>query len=232
MQRRLSGFELVEEWYKSRSDNRPPEDLLGWLIQAFWSGEIQLYAPDSEATTSREVFLRGLQEVCAGSSIAFGEKYKCDELAGESEEELVYTDETRLVVPVVAGAWSTARAQQAYAALAMAPVHHYPGEFLSAFRAHEMDREEFGRLCDRRGWERPAFWFGRGQRKRAPSIDAECRHWLSTISNGPREHPKSHYARIAKDRFGTPRKRFDQAWEDIVPELWRRPGRPRKPRQG
>jgi hypothetical protein len=228
MQRRLPVFELVDEWYKSRSDNRPTEDLLGWLIQAFWSGEIQLYAPEPDATTSREVFLRGLQEVCEGSGIGF----ESDKLATESEEEFVYTDETRLVDPNMAGGWSPAKAEHAYAALALAPVHHYPREFLSAFRAHEVDREEFGRLCDRRGWERPTFWFGRGRRKRAPSIDAECRHWLSTMSNGPREHPKNHYARIAKDRFGTPRKRFDQAWEDIVPEAWRRPGRPRKPRQG
>jgi hypothetical protein len=36
----------------------------------------------------------------------------------------------------------TLQRQTAYAALA--PMYHYPGEFLSAFRAHEMDALEVG----------------------------------------------------------------------------------------
>ena len=142
MQHRLPVFELVEEWHESRSDNRPAQDLLGWLIRAFWSGEVQLYAPGSEATTSREIFLRGLQEVCEGSGIAFAPPYDSGELAAEDRGEFVYTDETRVVDPREEGAWDVAKANRADAALA--PMYHYPGEFLSAFRAHEMDALEVG----------------------------------------------------------------------------------------
>jgi hypothetical protein len=163
---RLPVFEAVEEWHKSRSDNRPAEDLLGGLIQAFWAGGLQLYQPGAETTTSREIFLRGLQEIAQDSGIVFADRAAPENAGDAAGGEFVYVDETCVICPTDPAGWDSEILLRAYAILAEAPVPHYPPQFLSAFRTHEIDREEFGWLCDRRGWERPSFWFRPGERKR------------------------------------------------------------------
>lgn len=216
MQRRLPVFELVEEWYKSRSDKRPAEDLLGWLIQAFWSGELQLYHPGSETSTCREIFLRGLQEVAKNSSIVFAPTGVSKDPADDAGGEFVYVDETCVIGPADRAGWDEGTLLRAYAILAEAPVLHYPPEFLSAFRTHEVDRGEFGWLCDRRGWERPSFWFRPGERKRPQSAEHRIRAWFATKINNSEKRSKAAYFREAKRRFSISQHQFDLVWQEMA----------------
>jgi hypothetical protein len=228
MRNRFHVSELVSEWFKSRSDNRSEDDLLGWIIQAFWAGELGLYPSGSDEGTSRETFLRGLREVAAGSEIVFSETEAEPEEQASAEDpeqfEYEYIDETLVAVPAAAADWSPEIMARAYAVLAVAPVHHYPRPFLTAFRSHEVKRQEFATLCDRRGWERPSFWFLPEERKRPLHRDHECRAWLATVVQGPRRTKES-CAKEARERFGTPRLRFDRMWKDMAPGPWRSRGR-------
>jgi hypothetical protein len=225
---RLPVFEAVEEWHKSRSDNRPAEDLLGGLIQAFWAGGLQLYQPGAETTTSREIFLRGLQEIAQDSGIVFADRAVPENAGDAAGGEFVYIDETCVIFPTDPAGWDSESLVRAYAILAEAPVRHYPPQFLSAFRTHEIDREEFGWLCDRRGWERPSFWFRPGERKRPRSAEHRFRAWFATQISDSENRPKAAYFREAKRKFNISKHQFDLVWQEMAPKSWRRPGRPRK----
>src|SRR6185503_3843453 len=102
-----------------------------------------------------------------------------------------------------------------------APISDYPVEFLIPFRIHEIDREEFGALCDKRGWERPSFWFYPGERKRPLAAEIQCSTWLTTEAIDPNQHSKDEYFQKVRRMFGISRRKFDQIWEKTVPPAWK-----------
>lgn len=232
MQRRLSVSVLVTEWHKSRSDNRQPDDLLLCVLEAFWTGELELYAPNSDQSTSRQMFLIGLREISPGSGIAFYESSAPYLLTELDSGEFIVELGTQIVLPAKIEHWKPEILSRACATLATAPIRHYPVDFLIPFKIHEVDREEFGALCDKRGWEKPSFWFSPGERKRFVSGETQCRAWLATEASGPKRKSKQKYFEEAKRRFRVSRRKFDQIWDATVPLGWKWRGRPKKTERG
>lgn len=96
-------------------------------------------------------------------------------------------------------------------------------------------REAFGKWCDQRGHQRPAFWFGNNSAKPAGTVPAslqddrerKCLEWLQElVEENPTpkaRHSKNVLLPKAKDRFGVSGRGFGRCWSHL-PEAWRTPG--------
>jgi len=216
---------FVSEWHKSRSDNRSPEDLLLWLIRAFWAGELAVYPPNGLRSTSREIFLDGLREYSRDSGIVFSETPLAEEIPPGDERAFEVDLSTFVVLPADLGSCTSEELNRAYAILANEPaVDDYPRQFLIAFATHELDRGEFIKVCESKKWEPPSSWLSPVRKKRPVYDDPGFRAWLSTEAREPKKYDKGEYFRKAHRQFKIPRHRFDKAWEDLVPAAWKRRG--------
>ncbi len=205
-----------------------PSSPSGILIQAFWAGDLAIYPPGSETSTSRETFLEGLRTYSEGSGIAFFEATPPEQEPPEEPKEFYYDLRPHLVVPADASNWTPEVLNRAYAILAKDPsIEDFPQPFLIAFKTHHIDREKFAHLCERRNWGLPSSWLSPRRRKRRYYDEDHCRAWFATQVRGPQKHLKDGYAKRAHTRFGIPRYKFDQIWALLAPPEWKRRGRRR-----
>ena len=219
---------VISEWHKSRSDNRSPEDLLLWLIQAFWAGDLAIYPPGSETRTSRETFLEGLRTHSEESGVAVFEATPPEQEPAGEPKEFCYDLRARLVIPADARNWTPEILNRAYAILAKElSIEDYPQPFLMAFKTHHIDRDKFADLCDRKKWGLPSSWLSARRGKRRDYNEDGCRAWFATQVTGPQKHLKQGYAKTASTRFGVPRFKFDQIWAQLAPPEWKTRGRRR-----
>lgn len=226
----LTVSQAVEHWARSGPDRPDPEELLSELLRAFWRDDLRLLQPGGTGTASRETFLTGLHSLADTAGIIFvgSEADVPLDVSHQPDGSVIVHIAYYVVLPSDLRRLERETLERAYEALAEVPTSEYPPEFLTIFRCHMIQREDFGCLCDIRGWRRPSFWF-RSAAARATTTDRRqdtrrCREWLTQVFVGERRS-RSSLLREATKRFRALQPAdFQSLWEELAPFPWRQPG--------
>lgn len=161
----LSLGETARHWANDPTQSTTKTDALGFLLEAFWQGEIRLRAP-----TSGPVFDRKAAAAALVSS-APHPKFEIFESAAALPRLVERTEDGGsvvdfsivIVLPENQSEWSDAVLKQAWCSLGQCGGNSYSEAFIKGMSVQQVNRDEFGLLCDARGVQRPVFWFSSGQ---------------------------------------------------------------------
>lgn len=96
----------------------------------------------------------------------------------------------------------------------------------SILEAVELPKNVFAMWCDRKGFLRPNFWFGKVAKPQLTAkAKSDCRRWLKERVKEGKTWGKSEYRRQAMQQFPNISGRsFDNVWSAEVPESWKKSG--------
>lgn len=96
----------------------------------------------------------------------------------------------------------------------------------SILEAIELPKNVFAMWCDRNGFLKPNFWFGKdGKPKLTAKAKSDCCRWLKERVKEGKKCGKPEYRRQAIQQFPKLSERsFDDVWSDVVPISWKKSG--------
>lgn len=96
----------------------------------------------------------------------------------------------------------------------------------SVLEAVELTKDIFAAWCDRQGFLRPHFWFGKVAKPQATArAKSDCGRWLKERVKEGKKWGKVEYRRQAIQQFPTLSMRsFNDVWDEEVPESWKKSG--------
>jgi hypothetical protein len=237
----LAVGELVEHWRRSIREHPPKEELYTVLLQAYWKGDLQIRPPSTPKTIERVRILRILHSYAHNHSqseeieIAFYEHEnelppQSVELPDGSEE---WDPRTRIRLPHDPELWTASMQTRAFEQLERLEYEKFPFKPMTAFRASSVNRDEFGHLCDLRGWHRPSFWFSglrsAETRRSLASARSRTRKWLrDQIRSAKRKSKEGYWTEAQGNVAGLSRRAFEEIWAEVVPPSWRQAGAPKR----
>ena len=158
----LTLLEIARHWGRDLPQRPPQEELLQTLLSAMWTSELTLGPSD------RSIHVRLLRILVDVEShpgmLIYDDPMSLPPNSSPTPDggEVVDIRE-RIYLPRDIAAWTPEVISDACGALARCEFNDYGDSIRSIFASLEVTKEDFRMFCDARGYERPAFWFGRGK---------------------------------------------------------------------
>jgi hypothetical protein len=225
----LTVWAIAEHWSRSLPQRPPPDEILSLLIQAFWTGKIELLQAAEVPLSQRQMLsLIHLSAEHPGFTVYCSLSAVPPEVEPQPDGGVVINPPA-VVLPREEAEWSEAIIAAAAGVLATIPFDGYGHLQLPALAAYMIDRDQFGVYCDEHGFDRPSFWFRRAKRPPATAgAKVRCERWLREQVKGPKLNNKSAYFSKAKASFPNLSKTgFDEIWRRVAPRGWKSAGAPK-----
>jgi hypothetical protein len=158
----LTLFEIARHWGRDLPQRPPREEVLQTLLDAMWKGELQATLGPGDRST-HERLLRILADESHPGMLIYDDPMSLPPNSSPTPDggEVVDIRE-RIYLPRDTAAWTPEVISNACAALARCELDDYDDSIRTILASLEVTKDDFGMFCDARGYERPAFWFGRG----------------------------------------------------------------------
>jgi len=157
----LTPFEIARHWSRDLLQHPPREEVLQTLLDAMWKGELQAtLGPGDQSTHER--LLRILAAESHPGILIYDDPMSLPPVTSPTADGGVVVDMRKhIYLPRDTAAWTPEVISDACGALARCELNDYDDSTRSIFASLGVTKEDFGMFCDARGYERPAFWFGR-----------------------------------------------------------------------
>lgn len=219
---------LAEYSARQTDEVRMCAELHAELLAAFWRAELAAVFDDCPRVVDRDRLLQSIARERAHPGFTLVES---PELApapltqradGGGEIDL----RRYIALPADPAHWTPSIVEAACAQLAEMSVEDFSDLIRPIIYDLGATRKDFGDYCDRVGWPRPAFWFGREPGKAWPrGRRHEAKAWLARVASEPKQKEKAAYFADAKKRFpGLSYREFDRLWGEVVPQNWKKSG--------
>lgn len=229
---RMSIGRIADHWQQSFPGRPPRNWLIGTMAAAFWQGQINIFRPWDTTPTTRDIMLESWHNSGDDSVVFFvSEAPEEPDYSSVPENEDIIDDLTiYIVLPADSAAWTDADRLAAFDQLAAIQPEYFPESYADGFTVYQVQRDDFERLCDLNGWDRPAFWFrtARPRESTRQSIEEadRFRDWFQARVAQNKRQPKAAFYQEAHKLFRTlTRAEFNRTWAADAPESWKRRGR-------
>src|SRR5262249_31881769 len=160
----LTLLEIARHWARDLPQRPPWKEILHTLLDAMWKGELQAtLGPGDRSTHERLIRILATVESHPGILI-YDDPINLPPIARPTPDGGAMVDiRNRIYLPRDAATWTPEVISDACAALAKCELDDYGDSIKPTLAGLNVTKENFGIFCDARGYERPAFWFGRGK---------------------------------------------------------------------
>jgi hypothetical protein len=168
----LSLGETARNWANDSTQSTTESDALGFLLDAFWQGDIRLRSSVSGPVFDRKAATAALVSSAPHPGIVIFESAAALPHQVEKTEDGGIVVDLRIaivflriaiVLPLDSSNWSDAVLGEAWGSLSQCGGDSYSVAFIKGMSVQQVSRDEFALLCDARGIQRPVFWFAAGQ---------------------------------------------------------------------
>jgi len=161
----LTLFEIARHWGRDLPQRPPQQEVLQTLLGAMWKSELRATLGPGERST-HEQLLRILADVKSHPGILIYDDAMSlpPDTVPMPDGGAVVDIRKRIYLPRDTATWTPEITSDACAALAKCAFEDYSDDLIRLVLANlEITKGDFTMFCDARGYERPAFWFGRGK---------------------------------------------------------------------
>jgi hypothetical protein len=225
--------DIARHWSREPSSMSETE-ILDRLLTAFWLGDLVAAVGATPALEPRAEQLKLLRLAARFDDhpgllfIPEGEDAP-DVLIDLPGGGSLADPRTRVVWPPLVANDHVTLTDEAFEQLAHVPLAAYAPDVRPALELLCVERVEFHRFCQQRGYPLPSFWRQKSGRLSPAAAKARCEYWLRALARGgstPSSKPAMRKTAL-KQFPGLSERAFDRIWAKDAPLKWRKPGAPK-----